>query len=254
MQRITVCAFMMLLLLVSPAQADYIQQRAQGGEALYEVVNHFFLQGQEDAQYRNNFELLLSSILPGSPISLVADAQQTVWNSGNELRLEALYRDTASWQGFGYTSDGVFNELADCNTYENSSYARPDQEISFGSQDGSLVWTNTIGGYGLERITVLAREAYSARGHYLTFAINDETLLTAFEDLYGLHHDYFEAGQQVWLVAFDGLDIGSRDYTDLVAIVSSDITQVPVPGTLVLLASALMVSRFRIGARRRTRV
>ncbi|BBO79012.1 hypothetical protein DSCW_64290 [Desulfosarcina widdelii] len=67
------------------------------------------------------------------------------------------------------------------------------------------------------------------KDHFLAFAINDQTLLDTFYSLYGI--EYNVGLDDVWLIAFEDLNLGDADYTDLVAVVScpSQLNSAPIP-------------------------
>jgi hypothetical protein len=85
----------------------------------------------------------------------------------------------------------------------------------------NFLFTDTVSIYGDPMQRWYADEERNPLGqkdHFLTFAIDDQTLLDAFYSLYGIEHAV--GLDDVWLIAFEDLNLGDADYTDLVAVVS----------------------------------
>jgi hypothetical protein len=90
-----------------------------------------------------------------------------------------------------------------------------------------------------------------AKDHFLAFEITDDALLSVFNTRFGT--DYSTSLDDVWMIAFEDLNLGDADYNDLVAIVSRphDLNPVPVPGAALLLFSGLAAA---VGPRLRRRM
>ena len=79
------------------------------------------------------------------------------------------------------------------------------------------------------------------KDHFLAFAIDDQALLDTYHLIYGT--DYTAELDNVWMIAFEGQNLGDADYMDLISIVSrpKDLTptHAPLPGAAMLLFSGL---------------
>jgi hypothetical protein len=89
------------------------------------------------------------------------------------------------------------------------------------------------------------------KDHFLAFAITDDDLLEVFNRQYLT--DYTISTHDVWLIAFESLNLGNADFNDLVAVVSSPSksADTPAPGAALLLLSGLAVA---VGPRLRRRL
>jgi hypothetical protein len=79
------------------------------------------------------------------------------------------------------------------------------------------------------------------KDHFLAFAIDNQGLLDTFNSNYGTN--YTAGLDDIWMIAFEDLNLGDADYTDLVAVVARpsylNPAPVPLPGAAVLLFSGL---------------
>ena len=121
------------------------------------------------------------------------------------------------------------------------------------------MWTDTIGYMGgdLQRwYSDQAANPFGGEDHFLAFSIQDQNLLDVYNSRFGTSYD--AKLDQVWMLAFEGLNLGDADYTDLVAVVSrpSDLNPVPLPGTVLLFGSAVagLAAAYRRGRSSRAAV
>jgi len=233
MIRILLSAAMALMLFVSQAHACLYQP--QGGDDLYDVFNHFFLDGSQQQAFASDIELLNSSYF-------IPNGQDTQWMSaGDVLRVDATYREAGFWQELGYVAGDGYAALIGAEQIANKTYT--PQDVAFTVEQG-FMWSDTIGvrGYSdpIQRwYAAAAMNPLGGKDHFLAFAIDDDDLLQVFNRQFGT--DYHAGIDDVWMIAFEDLNLGDADYTDLVAVIArpGDLNPVPVPAAGVLLASAL---------------
>ncbi len=237
MVRIIMCAILMLpvlLIQVTAADASYYSSKGQSGDALYQVFNQFFTSTAGTNRLNSNIELLNSSYF-------LPNGQDTQWAQASQvLRVDATYSNSSFLQELGYLSGDVYTSLLGSNQIANSQYIR--QDISFMSSE-DLIWTETVNAKGeavLQRwYSESGLNPFGGEDHFLAFLIEDDDLLSVFNEQYGT--DYNTATDDVWMIAFEMYNLGSADYTDLVAIVARPgANPVPIPASAFLFLSALV--------------
>ena len=194
--------------------------------------------------------LTMTSVIPvlSSDIELlnssyfIPDGEDTQWASaGDMLKIDATYRDAMFWQELGYISGDAYVSLIDRQDINNRQYTR--QEADGFTIPENFTWTDTIGLTGddpLQRwYSETEMNSLGGKDHFLAFAIDDENLLSVFNDRFGT--DYHAGIDDVWMIAFEDLNLGDADYTDLVAVIArpADLNPVPLPASGLLLAGAV---------------
>lgn len=232
MIRIILGATLVFMLLFSNSYACHYHPRS--GDDLYQVFNHFFLEGAEQGALNSDIELLNSSYF----ISNDQDTQ--LWSTGDVLRVDATYSDALFWQELGYISGDDYVTVLEHSGIDKREYAQQEAVFTV-SEDFTL--SDTIGLYGDDPLQRWYADAemnpLGAKDHFLAFAIDDNDLLAVFNDQFDT---YYQAGvDDVWMIAFEDLNLGDADYTDLVAVIarSADVNAVPIPGTGLLMAGAI---------------
>jgi hypothetical protein len=202
---------------------------------LYQVFNEFFLNGSGPEQFRSDIDLLNSSYF-------IANGQDTQWaQAGDVLKVEATYRNASFWQELGYTGVDGDVTLLERGTIENQQFTK--HGVTTGPLPDGFMLTDTFGKEGdnaLQRWYADASEnPFGARDHFLAFSIEDDALLSVFNEKF--ETNYNAAIDDVWMIAFEDLNLGDADYNDLVAVIArpGDLNPVPVPASGVLLISAL---------------
>ena len=233
MIRTLLSAAMILMLFFAQAHACLHQHR--NGDDLYQVFNHFFLDGSQQQAFGSDIALLNSSYF-------LPNGQDAQWASaGDVLRVDATYREASLWQELGYVAGDGYAALVGAEQIANRTYTPQDVTFTVGQ---GFMWTDTIGvaGYGdpIQRwYADAAMNPLGGKDHFLAFAIDDDDLLQVFNRQFGT--DYHAGIDDVWMIAFEDLNLGDADYTDLVAVIArpGNLNPVPVPAAGVLLASAL---------------
>lgn len=235
MIRIILSTILILpLFIATQAQAAYFSPLQRGGDSLYQVFNHYFSGANTANRFNSDIELLNSA-------HFLTNGQDTQWaRAGQVLQVHGTYSNSNYWQELGYMSGDIYTPLLGQNDIENGRYTH--QDISFMTTE-DFIWTETVGAKG---DTVLQRwysdaglNAFGGEDHFLSFLIDDDALLSVFNEQFGT--DYRAATDDVWMIAFEMNNLGSADYTDLVAIVARpSVSPVPVPASLFLLLSALV--------------
>lgn len=234
MLRIILTATMVFMFLFSQAHACLYQP--ESGDDLYQVFNHFFFDDDiGETGFSSDIELLNSAYF-------IPDGEDTQWASaGDTLKIDATYRDAMFRQELGYISGDAYVNLIDRQDIHNRQYTR--QEVDGFIVPENFTWTDTIGLAGDDPLQRWYSETemnpLGGKDHFLAFAIGDENLLSVFNDRFGT--DYHAGIDDVWMIAFEDLNLGDADYTDLVAVIArpAELNPVPLPASGLLLASAI---------------
>ena len=233
MLRIILSATMVFMFLFSQAHACFYQPKS--GDDLYQVFNHFFLDASEQGSFGSDIELLNSSYF-------LSNNQDTrLWSAGDVLRVDATYRDALFWQELGYLSGDEYVTIIDHDDIGKRKYTQ--QEAIFTVSE-DFVLTETIGLFGDDPLMRWYADAemnpLGAKDHFLAFAIDNDDLLAVFNNRFGTE---YQAGvDDLWMIAFEGFNLGEADYTDLVAVIArpGELIATPIPGAGLLLFSAFI--------------
>ena len=231
MLRIILSATMVFMFLFSQAHACFYQPKS--GDDLYQVFNHFFLDASEQGSFDSDIELLNSSYF-------LSNNQDTQWASaGDVLRVDATYSDALFWQELGFVSDDTYVSIIDHENIDKWEYTQQDAIFTVPEE---FVLADTIGLFGDDPLQRWYADAQmnplGSKDHFLAFAIDDDELLSIFNQQFGTQ--YQANIDEVWMIAFEDLNLGDADYTDLVAVITrpGELVPTPIPATGVLLASA----------------
>jgi hypothetical protein len=219
------------MLFLSEAHACFFS--FQQGDDLYDVFNTFFLNGT-DQTFSSDIELLNSSYF-------ISNDQDTLWMSaGDVLRVEATYSDSLFRHELGYVAGGDYICLVGRDGIEKQRYT--SQDVTFSLLEGA-VWTDTIGFWFDDPIQQWYADAamndLGGKDHFLAFAIENNDLLAVFNEQYDTN--YSADRDDVWMIAFEDLNLGDADYNDLVAVIArpENLNAVPLPASALLFMSAL---------------
>ena len=224
--------FVLLFILSSQVQACLYQ--AAGSDDLYQVFNHFFFEASDSARLGSDIELLNSSYF-------IPNGEDTQWAAaGDVMRVDATFRGGSFWQELGYVTEESYRSVIAADALKQRGYRQ--QGAVFTLPEG-FVWSDTIGVWGDAPLQRWYAEAemnpFGGKDHFLAFAIDDDDLLAVFNGKFGT--DYRADADDLWMIAFEDLNLGDADYTDLVAIVSrpAELNPVPLPASGLLFAGAL---------------
>ncbi len=207
--------------------SSYLGQAQRTG--LYEVFNGYFYESGSSAAYGSDIELLMS------PYIMDNGSQDAWWGAPGDLfTVEAVY--SSSWNGvdLGYMENGVTHELVHSR---RSRQLRPgaDVDAAFTVESGNgFMWVGSSAWWGVDRYSDPS-ENWGDRDMFLAFAITDSDMLAYF---YGDNPP--DPDDELYLIAFDGLNSSRGDFTDLVAVVRRtpmETNAVPLPASALLLAS-----------------
>jgi hypothetical protein len=231
MKKIAAITLMLVLTLVTASPACMTNNSHD--KDLFAVFNHFFFDSKDKGKFSSDIELLNSAYF-------LNNGEDILWgDAGDTFRIDVTYRDARLQQSLGYLDHDGYHDLLGYKEIQQHRYTQ--QGDTFQAQE-AFRWADTIGlmGSDLQRWSSdPAENPLGQKDHFLSFAVTDNALLSVFNQLYGTSYD---AGvDQVWMIAFEDLNLGDADYTDLVAVISKpvELNPVPLPGTVVLLSSAL---------------
>ena len=247
MKRITLLLTIGLLLLTGHAYAYLVAQPANA--PLYQVFNDFFYESGAPNRMGSNIELLNSGyFLPdGSDLAF--------GEPGAVLRIDLTYSAAGFTNELGYMAGDTYHTLAVPNKkvpIKRNGNPTAEQPTFTIPEDFMFADSVIVRGDVLQRWVADAdSNPLGAKDHFLAFSIDDQSLLDAYNQLFGT--DYTDGLDQVWMIAFEDLNLGDADYNDLIAIVARphalNLNPVPLPGAAVLLFSGL-AAVIGIGKRR----
>ena len=235
MKAIAAALFTLVLLMpVVPANASQTELND-----LYQVFNTLFYESGDADRLDSDIELLNSSYF----LSNGEDLQ--FGNPGDTLRIDLTFSEAAFGNELGYVVGETYTSLIEAPT-DSDKRRINSSGITFAVPEEFLFAdTVTVAGDPMQRWYADAElNPLGQKDHFLAFAIDDQTLLDAFYSLYGI--EYTAGLDDVWLIAFEDLNLGDADYTDLVAVVSrpaelnSAPIPTPVPAAVWLLGSGLL--------------
>jgi len=190
------------------------------------VFNTLFYETESADRLSSDIELLNSAyFLPNGEDLQFGDP-------GDTLRIDLTYRDASFGNELGYMSGESYSTLIDASHIENHQI---NQHGNTFTVPENFMFADTVSVYGdpMQRWYADAeRNPLGQKDHFLAFAIDDQTLLDNYYSMYGV--EYSAGLDDVWLIAFEDLNLGDADYTDLVAVVSrpSELNSTPVPTPL----------------------
>lgn len=202
---------------------------------LYQVFNQFFYSTSDSNRLGSDIELMNSGLL-------IPNGDDVLWGqAGDTFRVDATYREATYVQALGYRDAGGDHLLIDRDAIPNHQYAT--HGITFGPTQ-PFRWTDHIqypNGDRRRWSSDPGENPLGGKDHFLAFAITDNLLLSVFNTQFGT--DYNAVADRVWMIAFEDLNLGDADYTDLVAVVAKpkelNVTAAPVPGAIWLFGSVL---------------
>lgn len=245
MKKIALLLIIGLFLLAGRAHACMVSPPA--GDALFQIFNTFFYQPGDEDPMGSDGELLSSGyfIPDGMDLSFV--------EAGDILRIDLTFREALFGNELGFMAGDTYHTLIDHTDIENNRINR--HGTTFTVPDGFMFAdTLTVMNQPLQRwYADPDLNPLGGKDHFRAFAIDNQERLDAFNLQYGTQ--YTAGLDDVWMIAFEDLNLGDADFTDLVAVVSRpvELTPVPIPPTALLLFSALlpvagcrsMASRFK---------
>ncbi len=223
----------LLLTLVCVSQAAACLTAPKQTSELYQLFNSFFYAPQDASRMAGNIDLLNSEFfIPNGSDLAFGDA-------GDSLRVDLTYSKDIFGHELGYLDGDRYSTLV---TADAIGKGRVQSQNAVLTLSGQFSFADTIEmmGYPLQRWSSdPAQNPLGARDHFLAFAITDDELLAAFNRQYLT--DYSTSHYDVWMIAFESLNLGDADFNDLVAVVSRPLAAVhtPVPGAALLLFSGL---------------
>lgn len=229
MKRFCVAVAMVWLVLISQSQANSFTSPLETD--LYQVFNHFFYAANDGSALTSDADLLASSFF-------LPNDQDEVWGQpGERLRVDVTFSNAIFGQELGYLYNGEYTSLIGVDQLADNGYTQQNHVLQM---PGSVVLADTIYALGdpIQRwYSQQALNPLGAKDHLLAFSITDNALLAVFNALYGTAYD--AAVDQVWMIAFEDLNLGNADYTDLVAVMAKPaaINATPVPASVLLLGS-----------------
>ena len=237
MRKISSLLTIIIMLLAVRVHADMIPD-VKGGE-LFQVFNTLFFESEDQAGMGSNIELLQSGYLMSDGSDLAFG------NAGDTLRIDLTFRESGFggtlgiWNGINDADDSGYQTLVGGDKIEKDAFSRQDR--NFTMPDGyTFADTRMENGEPQQRWSA-DRElnALGTKDHFLAFAIDDDALLETFNRQLGTF--YTSGVDDVWLIAFEELNLGDADYNDLVAVVSrpADLNPIPAPGAALLMFSGL---------------
>ena len=266
MKAIAFLLSIFLMVAIGPAQACMVGQPKL--DDLYQVFNSLFYEPGDTGRMGSDIELLNSGFyLPNGQ-----DLQ--FGNPGDTLRIDLTFNDALFGNELGYMSGGQYHMLVEDqyarsnryhpfrSNFNNGRYAghrdqrgdrpfhRPEDATFTVAEDFMIADTVSVFGFPMQRWYADAQlNPFGQKDHFLAFAIDDQSLLDNYNLLF--ETEYSVGLDEVWMIAFEGLNLGDADYTDLVAVVARPFelnpVAVPLPGAALLLLSGLVaVTGFRI--------
>lgn len=246
MKKIMLMLTIGLLLTTVRVHADMLPQPEEGD--LYQVFNTLFLEGENTDRMGSDIELLNSDYF-------MADGSDLVFgNPGDTLRIELTFRES----GFGGDL-GIWNGNNDTDVNNYQTVIRGDEitkgrisrhDTTFTIPEGfTFSDTRMKNGEPQQRWSADRQlNPLGRKDHFLAFAIDDSAMVDSFNRQFGTR--YSAGMDDLWMIAFEELNLGDADYNDLVAVVSRPALQhAPIPGAVVLMFSGLATF---VGLRRRS--
>lgn len=200
---------------------------SQPNTELYEVFNHFFFKPGGKDVFSSNAELFASPYFPN-------DSMQTAWWGGPEdvFSVESIYSRSLLSRKPGSLENSVYHELTIAGTIYRSSYFQPEGAALQMKREVGFMWTGS---------SLWGNEPYSDPLYnsgdsdlFVAFAITDKDMLS-----YYYKGEHSASDDELYLVAFDGLDFCGGNSGDLVTVVSckpSDVMAAPLPTSVFMLA------------------
>jgi hypothetical protein len=231
-----------LWLIVNPAQACPVE--SFGGKDLHDVFNRLFYDPQDRHKMSSDIELLNSAFF------LPNGRDRNFAEPGDVLRVDLIWSQDIFGHELGYTDGSIYHPLVETG---KSTHGRFRESGIHFSVIEEFVFSDTLilGGDAQQRwYADPDLNPLGQKDHFLAFAIEDDALLSVFNRRYGTH--YTAASDDLWVIAFESMNLGDADYNDFVAVVSrpAELNPLPVPGTALLMIGGL-VSTMGYGLRRR---
>jgi hypothetical protein len=222
---------------------------------LYQVFNTLFFESGDPARMGSDIELMNSAYF-------LPDGQDLSFGEvGDTLRVDLTFSNAGFGNELGYMAGDTYHTLIDhkdTKKYRSNKYLKKNkrgrnnkhrQKHPFNTHDEAFTIpegfmfadTVMIGGDPMQRWYADAQEnPMGQKDHFLAFAIDDQNLLDHYNLLLGT--DYTSGMDDVWMIAFEDLNLGDADYNDLVAVISRplEVNPVPIPGAALLLFSGLV--------------
>ena len=184
----------------------------------------------------SDIELLNSSGFLVSDKSVFGEAGET-W------RLDLTFSNASYGNELGYMIGDEYTALMSTsgieryNIYEYGTTFTVSDEFMFAD-------TVYISGDPMQRwFSDASLNDLGNKDHFLSFNITDKDLLQTCNEIYSTSFDI--DNDEVWMIAFEDLNLGDADYDDLVAIVSKPAeiqaqNHAPIPGSVLLAFSGMM--------------
>jgi hypothetical protein len=233
-----------LLLIAGHAQATMVSQ-LKGGD-LYQVFNDLFYDAGDISRMGSNIELLQSEFF-------LPDGEDLFFGTpGDTLHIDLTFResgfggDLGIWNGNQDTDAGNYQTLISGKDIHKGKFTV--QDTTFTMFDGFMFSDTRMDGGEAQQRWSADRDLnpLGKKDHFLAFAIEDDSLLDFYNQQFGTN--YTTDLDDLWLIAFEELNLGDADYNDLVAVVSRPAllnadnppVPTPLPGAAILLVSGLI--------------
>jgi hypothetical protein len=253
---LSICFFV----LAAPAQACMVGKQKM--DSLHQVFNTLFYEPGDTNRMEGNIPLFQSGYL-------LPDGEDLQFGDpGDTLRIDLTFNHAFFGNELGYmagngyytlvedqySQNGRFNFRKQFKNKSSKRYNGQNLMKHFNLQDVEFTIpeafmfadTVSVAGSPMQRWYADADlNPFGQKDHFLAFAIDDQSLLNVYNQLFGFN--YLAELDNVWMIAFEDLNLGDADYTDLVAIVSrpyalnysQEPVHAPLPGAFVLLFSGL---------------